>query len=154
MREIKFRAWSKLDKQMIVHNPIDTKRFIIDMNGNIGCMDLDTMKWSGIIPDQYVEIMRYTGLKDKNGKEIYEGDILERKFSGLGNELGDRTFVSWDRYRFVQNWVMKFKRNLKNSADLGKWFKSQKQFKLDLDAHLNDFEVVGNIYENPELLKG
>ncbi|WWU65204.1 YopX family protein [Clostridium baratii] len=143
----KFRAWDKIDEKLWNVVSID---FI---KGEVTLLNEYT-KESYIREMDEVELMRYTGLKDKNGKEIYEGDILERKFSGLGNELGDRTFVSWDRYRFVQNWVMKFKRNLKNSADLGKWFKSQKQFKLDLDAHLNDFEVVGNIYENSELLKG
>ncbi|WWU65430.1 YopX family protein [Clostridium baratii] len=143
----KFRAWDKIDEKLWNVVSID---FI---KGEVTLLNEYT-KESYIREMDEVELMRYTGLKDKNGKEIYEGDILERKFSGLGNELGDRIFVSWDRYRFVQNWVMKFKRNLKNSADLGKWFKSQKQFKLDLDAHLNDFEVVGNIYESPELLKG
>lgn len=47
---------------------------------------------------------------------------------------------------------MEFERELKNNQDLGRWFKSRKISELDLDAHIEDFEVIGNIYENPELL--
>ena len=80
-----------------------------------------------------VKDLQYTGLKDKNGKEIYEEDIMQ--------------FLKGDRY----------------GKDLGivKYDLSQTAFIIDVDwankklgRIYNSFEVIGNIYENPNLLKG
>ncbi|MBO3359441.1 hypothetical protein JJB47_11730 [Clostridium perfringens] len=140
-REIKFRVWDKNEKTMINFEEIER----IDFTDK-------TIIVGGYISFEDIEFMQYTGLKDKNDKEIYRGDILERKFKGLGYELGDRTLVGWDKYKYVHIWKMEFERELKNNQDLGRWFKSRKISELDLDAHIEDFEVIGNIYENPELL--
>ncbi|MDC4245698.1 YopX family protein [Clostridium perfringens] len=152
-REIKFRVWEPLNKNMhslnfaLYENKGHVNHWVLPLNHQC-CSD----KNYTIMNLNNVEIMQYTGLKDKNGKEIFEGDILERKFKGLGYELGDRTLVSWGEYRYVHIWKMEFERELKNNKDLGRWFKSRKIAELDLDAHIEDFEVIGNIYENPELL--
>ena len=62
MREIKFRAWDRVLKRMLIPKFIG--------NGNNFCSD-DLMAVTGVI-----DLMQYTGLKDKNGVEIYEGDII------------------------------------------------------------------------------
>ena len=99
MREIKFRAWDKSKKKIV-------DVVMIDFSKNISM----------------VELMQFTGLYDKNGKEIYEGDIVETPF-GIG-----RVF---DR--------------------LGCWFvETQKELGYFASC---DLEVIGNLYENPELLE-
>ena len=72
---------------------------------------------------QPVELMQFTGLLDKNGKEIYEGDIL--KYRGK---------LSFNDPPFVVEW----------QNDDARWTEFYPS---------NNFEVIGNIYENPELLK-
>ncbi len=69
MREIKFRAWDKVEKQMI------TKNFgnFINFNGTVFHNGMKQGDWT---------LMQYTGLKDKNGKEIYEGDIVQFEYEG------------------------------------------------------------------------
>ena len=114
MREIKFRAWDKKIKEMI--------RTLLAINQHFRLNDLfysDKVIW-----------MQFTGLQDKNGKEIYEGDIINMgdwkgvvtfSYGCFGIENSDKGFLVY--------------------AD--KWF---------VDNYGNP-EVIGNIYENPEKLE-
>lgn len=107
MRKIKFRAWSNTAKVM---HPEWKK--LDDENG------------------EYI-LMQYTGLKDKNGKYIYEGDIL---------------LCDWDDVRYQPHNIGPVKWDTESACwDLGEggspWEDSKSHFK-----------VIGNIYENPELL--
>ena len=80
-----------------------------------------------------VDIMQFTGLKDKHGKEIYEGDIVERNASnGRGNVRGVIIFLEGE---FRIEWHGK-----------GQW-------NGILHIHAKDCEITGNIHSNPELLK-
>ena len=118
-REIKFRAWDIINQEML--KPYD-------VNGNA-----KDLAW---FFSQYHEsecsgnnmmLMQYTGLKDRNGKEIYEGDILR---------LEDIVCpVTWNDGSF----------QMITSQNQGKSPAIQDRVKA--------FEVIGNIYENPELIK-
>lgn len=127
-REIKFRAWDKLKKEMVFGyelSPYGVRSSFDNLNEDIESMQKDFV------------LMQYTGLKDKNGKEIFEGDIIKyiaeapegEKISGIA------------RVEFTEE-LMAFRGYSEDNGD------------FDLrhpdwagDSHL----VIGNIYENPEL---
>lgn len=124
-REIKFRAWDKINGGMMYHNSIS------------GC-SLDELV--GKEYEGHLEFMQYTGLFDKNGKEIYEGDIV--KDSGK--------YPVGYRHDFVnQTAVVEFQ------TELGGWFISDRQNMLkELQAANSDkWEIIGNIYQNKDLLE-
>jgi hypothetical protein len=91
-----------------------------------------------------VEYIQFTGLLDKNGKEIYEGDIVAIAF-GIKNENPLVKEVRWDSYsdgEYVSNVECWCAYGFPLSDPGGLW-----------GASAHTFEVIGNIYENPELLK-
>jgi uncharacterized phage protein (TIGR01671 family) len=115
-REIKFRAWDKCRETM----PSNAKwvEFRI-INGTLSAVNYD---YEG--NEQQLPIMQFTGLKDKNGVDIYEGDILENT-----NPIWKTEIIS-----FAMSW----------GESNGCW---------DGFSPKEDFEIIGNIHANPELLE-
>lgn len=129
MRGIKFRAWIKPLNKMVEVQSITFRPSIYCKNGYIEYAELDILNPRGSItvPMDDVFLMQYTGLKDKNGKEIYEGDIY-------------RSF-----------WCVNVNHALSNAYLDGNTNVTGLGFnKLNAERF---FEVIGNIYENPELEK-
>jgi phage uncharacterized protein TIGR01671 len=126
MREIKFRAWLKEDKKMENVKTMDfTDKTIrcLKKNEFINAYLLRRVSFDD------VELMQYTGVKDKNGKEIYEGDIVV-----LNNIENDNMCIvryEHSSYR-LEGWSLR--EDLSNVED-------------------RFLEVVGNIYENKNLLE-
>lgn len=125
----KFRAWLKEEYRMTDVREITFFNDEIQMISDV----------EGFYAYDEFELMQFTGLKDKNGKEIYEGDIV--KFSDCDDDVYV-THVVWD----------------KNYACFGLSFSYGFQYYLDyleeFYTELKDIEVAGNIYENHELLGG
>ena len=133
MKEIKFRAWDK--KTNTYHAKIWNLgwriggiRFFWDDYKN---SDGETMV-TDLIDGDYV-LMQYTGLKDKNGQEIYEGDII--KFDVYDGYSSERATDS------VYYHVKEARFRLATMSEYDVWRFGE------------DIEVIGNIYETPELLK-
>jgi len=122
MREIKFRAWDKQNK--LWYGRLGKPFTLQDAMG---------ADWS--TPVNQLEFMQYTGLKDKSGVEIYEGDILANAYHYPVNH----NVKYGDIFGAVQ-WL--------NCAF---WVGSKEDRPLMGDG--KEYEVVGNIYENLELLK-
>lgn len=124
MREFKFRAWDTEKQEMATVNFIGLNDY------EVGMEDEECRCWRATYP--YVcRLMQYTNLKDKNGKEIYEGDILKVKLDDGEANL----YVKYTNgeYRVVNE---------------GKWEDS-----LYTYMYFGDVEIVGNIYENEDLLR-
>lgn len=118
-REIKFRAWNKKDKVMVD---------VAAMNfGPSGLWSLIEYAYDAELQlaDNY-ELMQYTGLHDKNGREVYEGDIVK-------NEYGKVMEVQYDP----------------RSAAFGVG-----DYYFGTIGSGKTLEVIGNIFDNPELLEG
>ena len=133
-REIKFRLWSKIGKKFIeTNNP--NLEFVINNNGYLYSIE----NFYGeiyVLPQMDIEVLQFTGLQDRNGKEIYEGDILKYNFPYDG------------RLKHVS--PVKF---LETKASFGIKDRYENEIPLYKIAANNYFEVIGNIYENEELLK-
>ncbi len=125
-REIKFRVWD-IELHMWINN--------------IG-MGKDNTLCKGT--EKRFAVMQYIGLKDKNGNEIYEGDIL------CNDEYQTwewRGVVKFSHGVFGAEWLS----NVKSQSMVGSWGQKHNLRKLDDDIIERQI-VIGNIYENPELL--
>lgn len=138
MREIKFRVWDKAIKAFISNtgNPN-----IFPFNGQIA-MTCNGNSTGHISTDDYLQesyvLLQFTGLKDKSGKEIYEGDLLNIPFNEAIREGVHEVFYYKDG--FVTSSIL-FKN--KETAN-----KNSLTWMINRGA-----EVIGNIQENPELIK-
>ena len=114
MREIKFRAWVKSEKCFIQHQEV-IERSHLQFNDDLG--------------GHNDIVMQYTGLKDKNGREIFEGDIILFKYH---------------------------KEDIKAEVvfKMGTFCISLKEGSYPLCEYIHqELEIIGNKFENPELLK-
>ena len=123
-RLIKFRVWDKRETK-----GMSTQNMLYDAQLH--------HLWQDFVDYPGYELMQYTGLTDKNGKEIYEGDIVQYNQNS-----------SYDNMDFIAKW---------SDDKLGFIFQSNSGEQLvNQTPHLNRFkhlEVVGNIFEHSELLK-
>ena len=127
MRELKFRAWDKSRHTMMKGDC----NLMLNLNGQkFWQFGFNEPRWIEKENDHYT-LMQHTGLKDKNGVEIYEGDVV--RWDGGAYT---RWLVEWDFA--ISGFVL-------TSGD--EWDGIGRG-----DSHL--YEVIGNIYENPELVEG
>ncbi len=127
MRELKFRAWVKWDKRMLPVKSIifETNRVSVRLRERF---------WISTEFNE-IELMESSGLHDIHGKEVFEGDIVKipENYDKFGRNAGEILKVAFDSGCF------RLKRP--NSKGRGFYFEDD-----------NMVEVIGNIYENPELL--
>lgn len=151
MREIKFRVWDGV----LMHNVSELHFCMGPKLDGKGLKFYGPGVGQGWIDGEQTHLMQYTGLKDKNGVEIYEGDIVRtwEEDEHVPNRDSGGGIIDFNRIDgFSQLGVVSFK---------GAWFTYEtKKYlsgrKEDIYAPLdftNDLIVVGNIYENPELLE-
>lgn len=135
MREIKFRAWDKKEKKMY-YDVQNTYDFMIN---NGGCFEesfKDVLEY-----DNYV-VMQYTNCYDINGKEIYEGDII--RLEGVDDrEIGS----TWEHIGKIL-----YKRGAFFVCYFDYYADGDEE--LICDAQVEFGTVIGNVYENKELLEG
>lgn len=126
-REIKFRAWDSVMNEMFYDSELSNgDLLVIHMDGRLELSDDDTYKVSDF------NILQFTGLRDENGKEIYEGDIVKVAGFSPRNYL-----VIWDE-------------------DYGSWILREDVSLMEERIryeHFKNSQVVGNIYENPNMFK-
>lgn len=138
-REIKFRAWDEDRQEMIFkfnsEQPFEAPAILQDEETlKFFCGDyMKNGDWQEPI------LMQYTGLKDKNGKDIYCGDILSEKWKVEVFQNKEGTYM------------VKFHNNPKHNIErsLYKYLESRKIAECEDEDNI----IIGNIYENPNLLK-
>jgi len=138
-----FRAWSQEDKAMF-----NTGFFVSPHNG-VAC----SLKYIGKESEGYYRnddliLMQSTGLKDKNGKEIFEGDILRYVSSVCPECRHESTEYAGDTYQvsWQQRPMCGFEAHNSDQNDIDRnW--------IDPDIWDKSMEIIGNIHENPELIK-
>jgi len=130
MRMIKFRAWDKINKKMF--SPREISFGDEGLGLTVMVQRAPRLFNECLVHGENIELMQFTGLKDRNGKEIYEGDII------AGIDAFDRPVVErvvWDR---------EIEQSCGNGFGAGFVWTTHE---------LDQCEVIGNEYEHPELLK-
>jgi len=127
-REIKFRVWDHNLKEYIEDSNADP---MISWDGKVYCYERQKEGGDALVSGiRNITVQQYTGMVDKDGKEIYEGDIIfGRVYYGNENGIG---IVVYFTGSFIVDW--------RNQID-------------DPLDEIPDIKVIGNIFENPELLK-
>jgi hypothetical protein len=116
-REIIFRAWHKKDQRWLHADEAIDKNYYVHFDGGVGC------EWAGDVSEDYV-LVQYTGLRDKNGKKIFEGDAVI-----VNGHIDSPKVVRYGEIDAV------FGTSLGYNLDMG-----------------DELEVIGNVFKNPELL--
>lgn len=129
----RYRAWDKHEQKMFTNDEL------IIWNGNVYANDSKKLTCNNLkgwsIDDEY--LMQSTGLVDKNGKEIFEGDVVQ--FEDC-SEASDFLYINTGIIEWCQGGFHVTNRDSVLMGDL-------------LDGEFLDVTIIGNVYENPELLE-
>jgi uncharacterized phage protein (TIGR01671 family) len=132
-RKIKFRVYDKdLKKMRYLNNSHDFICFDEKGNGYYHNMQTGLGEW-------FSDLMQYTGLKDKNGVEIYENDIIDIHQTVNGY---NQFVIQYDNYKFSARYY-----NQKTKQILG-WYQYDLDELFEINETEKEMEVIGNIYEN------
>ena len=168
MREIKFKAWSKKLGRFV--NP-DKLNHNINLGLSSTLIYYDQV--TGQFGEEECELVQFTGIKDRNGKEVYEGDIVQCKYHYIPikwwstqeeiPEIKKRTEESRKKFNLETNSI-KFRYgsfcwgctplvefDIINNMLVEKFERGQTHCN-DYEQKWWDFEIIGNVFENPELL--
>lgn len=133
-REIKFRAWDKYNKRMINRIEEDGE-YAICFNGEIRCIKHGETPFNITLP-QGLELQQFTGLLDKNGKEIWEGDVVKY-------EVGCSDGSVYKKIASVKYGEF----NCSCCDGVYGWYFDDGDIR-----ECDRYEVIGNVMENPDLL--
>lgn len=122
-RDIKFRVWSEKNKKMLEIQKHSFKNGL-------------SMPYGSNMERYFGNLMRYTGLKDINGKEIYEGDIV--------------SFYNDEEYKFKSTNALVI---YDSAAFMLEHKKLGKEYLGEMDIENMCIKIIGNIHDNPELLR-
>lgn len=139
-REIKFRAWNIIDKKMVRYWDWDYRQWCVRTDGIFWYI---SKEWFLDYESYNCIIMQYTWLKDKNWKEIYEGDIVKWRVRSMSpNETTKQQLfiVEWDEMKagFFLTYIHQYPRGTTS-------------YRWDF-INSPTKEVIWNIYENPDIL--
>ena len=128
-RQLKFRAWDKLEKRFIYPDKGYQGHYVLDLNGRFQNLQ------NGSGGDEYV-VQQWTGLKDSKGVDVYEGDIVE--FLHKGKKI----FSKITYYSNVGMFAVAVELNQEIDIETRKSL-----------AGIGFFKIIGTIFETPELIK-
>lgn len=153
MREIKFRAWTESEKVLVDVLSINFKEKTVRLP--IQTPAIAEYWWKETTWNfEDVILMQYTGLKDKEGKEIYEGDILRvwREDEYIPNRDSGEGIVDYDcESGFLQIGNVGFEGCSFDYSTVKTLKGRHEEIHIPIDW-LDNYKVIGNIYENSELL--
>jgi uncharacterized phage protein (TIGR01671 family) len=148
MREIKFRAWDNKTNKMLF-----TGFHVLGEVTAFGLIEGHCLKTKGkkssIERWNDIVLMQYTGLRDKNNKEIYEGDILQLEARDYGDEINRwQGVIEFGNPNGEYDWGFQLKplHNANVNPEILLW--------VETELPNVSCEIIGNIYENPELVGG
>ncbi len=148
MRDLKFRVWDKIKKEMV--DEFEYCSFAVELaNGRLCSNWIDSLYVGGTIDsigesrnsEDFI-IMQFTGLKDRQGKEIYEGDICRFSVEGY-NDI--HTVQYGGPYNDAAFGITRIRRPGEGGPD-PTWDPINPRY-------AERMEIIGNIYETPELIK-
>lgn len=149
MREIKFRAWDKKTNEMYVADSIGWN-CVTQKIEHVNIVNQNDSVWIGLDEDELdnIVLMQSTGLKDKNGVEIYEGDIIKlfnkKIFKIEWRESEDIGCNGGEYYFSISGFIpVKLDGTVDNQGECECAYSEMVE---------KEVKVIGNIYENPELL--
>jgi len=159
MREIKFRAWDKDWKMIIIPKQHYAPEY---KDGHIAEMYNPEENEYHVVydRDERFVLMQYTGLKDKNGKEIFEGDIVKVPVEINKENFGEWSYreIKFNNGGFLSSYLCSEKGQVIPRGYTASFLSEEPDLNMKVmlwgeePYQIDQFEIVGNIYENPELL--